>query len=225
MSEPDTARTGGSLFVNVFSGVGLGLLLGVIVGLSLTPVVSVVVGALASMLAVFLGLQGGEGKGSALLGNIRLNGVRIGSFGFATVLGLLLALYVRSSEPFAEPIDQHVQRWMKAGFPAGEARQMVIYERTGIAPKDMTVDMEVAAQQQAQKSHVLFAELDDINLCFELDPQRYGNVPEEVLFSYRSHDNASLERIAGQVEALPPDHQLSVLVMLREFMCDLQRSG
>jgi hypothetical protein len=65
-SGKDETR-GDGFAIDVFSGVGLGLLLGIVVALSITPVVSIVVGSLASLLAVFLGLEGGEGsKGGAL---------------------------------------------------------------------------------------------------------------------------------------------------------------
>lgn len=225
MSDTNPARSGGEFFVNVFSGAGLGLLLGVIVGLSISPVVSIVVGALASLLAVFLGLQGGEESKLAALGSVRLNGVRIGSFGFATVIGLLLALYIRANDPFAEPIKEHFDRWKTAKLGDERAQDMVIYERTGIVPQGATVDPEITAKQLAAKTPVLYATLDQLNLCHDLDPERVGEdqQAEKLLRKYRKHENATLDRLADEVESLAPDHRLPALVVLHKFMCELRK--
>jgi hypothetical protein len=225
MSDSGSVRSSSDLFIDLFSGIGLGLLVGVIVGLSLTPVVSVIIGALGSVLAVFLGLQGGQNAGASALGSIRLNGVRIGSFGFATVAGLLFALFVRSTEPFASPIEDHVKRWTDAGFPAKEARQMVVYERTGIAPAGAIVNSEIAAQQQAQKSHALFADLGEINLCYELNPERAQGNAGQVLTTYRLQDNETLNDVAQRVEAIPEQYQIQVLDVIWHFVCSIEKSG
>jgi hypothetical protein len=147
------------LVVDVFSGAGLGLLLGVIMGMAHSPVVAIVAGAITSVLAVFLGLEGGDSKLSALA-NVRLNGVRIGSFALATVIGLFLGLYVRINNPLVESPMVQLQRWHEA-FPikvaplkpttglryaadADEARrnrtlarQLMVFERTGLKPASL----------------------------------------------------------------------------------------
>ena len=122
--------------MDVFSGPGLGMPLGVILGLSVTPVVSVVVGAIAALLAVFPGLDGGDDEKPAALRKQRRNGIRIGSCGIATLLGPMLGLFVRGSHLFDAPWDQHLARW--DGFPAEVAQQMVVFERTGIVPRPLS---------------------------------------------------------------------------------------
>ena len=86
--------------------------------------------------------------------------VRIGSFGLATVLGLFFGLYVRINNPLAQSPAEQLEKW-HAVFPvtvsdgkpeteanhadspeqAGDnrilARQMMIYERTGLVPSKL----------------------------------------------------------------------------------------
>ncbi|MEA3274024.1 MAG: hypothetical protein U9Q81_01720 [Pseudomonadota bacterium] len=216
MNDDETRRRGGELLVNLFSGVGLGLLLGIIVGLSVTPVVSVVVGALTSLLAVFLGLEGGADSKLAALGNTRLNGVRIGSFGFATVFGLLLGLYIRIQDPFAVSIQQHMQRWLDADFTREEAKIVVMYQNAGLKPEGV----EVVAGVTDHKKPVLYGVLEDIDACNRLNPQRYGDDPEEILGAFRNYDTTALGQIADQVDEMPKDVQLKVLTMVHKIMCD-----
>lgn len=78
---------------DMFSGAGLRLLLGALLGLAVTPIVAGVVGAITALLAIFLGLDG-------RVTPLRLpavNALRIGAFGFATVAGLVLVLYLGST--------------------------------------------------------------------------------------------------------------------------------
>jgi hypothetical protein len=97
-----------SILPDLFGGAGMGLLLGTLVGLSSSPVVGIVVGALASVLAVFLGLDVSTGS---VIGALRINGVRIGALGVATVIGLGLGLYVRVNNPFLPDPEVQLQRW------------------------------------------------------------------------------------------------------------------
>jgi len=160
--------------VDVFSGVGLGLLLGVIVGMASSPVVATVVGAIASVLAVFLGLEGGDSK-LAAFAKVQLNGVRIGSFALATVIGLVLGLYIRINNPLAEPPVVQMQRWYEV-FPvevaplkpvpgmayannAEEAlrnrtlaRQLMIFERTGLTPKSLDYGQKQFAKSSSAEN-------------------------------------------------------------------------
>ncbi len=216
------------LVVDVFSGSGLGLLLGVIVGLSVTPVVSVVVGAIAALLAVFLGLESGDDSQASALSKVRLNGVRIGSFGLATVLGLMLGLFVRGSHLFDEPIDEHLARWK--GFPTEVAQQMVVFERTGIVPKTLAFTegappVEVALDEQAglARSNVLVSALQDRDLCDELDPGKWGNAPDRILRQYDALDEQLFTDIAERIRQLPDDAaRLSMLSAVNQLLCAMK---
>jgi hypothetical protein len=218
-------RSRKEFFIDVFSGTGLGLLVGLIVGLSLTPVVSTVIGALCSILAAFLGLQGSSDESKPSAARIQLNGIRIGSFGIAAVLGLLLALYIRASEPFAPSMEEAVEYWTKAGVKESEIGDILLFERLGIEPRNRTINIEMASLKQKQKSHALFAELSGLRLCEELDPAPLGDDPGKVIKQYLSLKNNTLTQIAKNVEELPTEHQIKVLKTIHVFVCDLEKSG
>jgi hypothetical protein len=189
-----------------------------------------VVGALTSLLAVFLGLESGEDSKVAALAKVQLNGVRIGSFGLASALGLILGLYIRISNPFAEPPTQHLARW-QAAFPDNPALalQMMIFERTGITPSTLTFDKgsgvavklaEGAAAHQA----VLFASLQGKDLCRDLAATRFGDDVKKILQAYDDRGEP-LATVAAKVRDLPDEHKRSSLVAVHAFLCELEKEG
>jgi hypothetical protein len=228
----DDATSAGEIAINVWSGAGLGLLLGVIVGLSQTPVVAEVMGVLTGVLAVFLGLQGGRDADLPVVGKLRLNGARIGSFGVAAALGLILGLFLRVANPFVETPDQEFARWAKA-FPDNEvlARQAMLYERTGIQPAQWYfangVGMEVSLNTDQAKTRraVLYSVLNRTNLCNELDPARFTNDPVAVLKAYANEAEPVLDTVAAQIRSLPEEHRLDALVTAHTLFCALQREA
>ncbi len=216
--------------VDVFSGLGLGLLLGVILALSITPVVSVVVGALAALLGLFLGLEGGGGddaKASAL-NKVRLNGLRIGSFGLATVLGLMLGLFVRGNHLFDESLEKHLARW--EGFPKGVAQQMVIFERTGLVPATLAFEkgappVEVTLDEKTafRKSSALVGALEDRDLCRELDPEEWNNAPDRILRRYGDLNDPLFADIAARIGSVPDEAlRLSMLTVVDKLICAMK---
>jgi len=221
MTETGERNQEGGLARDIFAGIGLGGALGMIVGLSVTPVVSVVVGGLTSLLAVFLGLQGGSDAPAALKA-VRLNGARIGGFGLALAAGVLAGLFIRTTEPFQAPIEVSVAAWVDAGYPVERARELVVFERTGILPGDETAVEPVAEQLARSRSTVLFSDESEINLCRELNPNDFGRDVSEGLITYRLQDNDTLNRLADAVEAMPADAQMPALDMLGQMFCDLR---
>lgn len=229
----ETQNTGSGNAINVFSGLGMGLLVGIIVGLSVSPVVSIILGALASLLAAFLGLQEGGAAATeeGLMSKLKVNGLRIGSFGFACVGGILLGLFFRSSDMFSDSIQDEVAKWTKAGYSAAEARQFVVWKKLGIQPKDAQV--QISEVQKAQSS-ALFGTLGDLNLCNKISLENLGNDPSEVLRVYRNLYKPGVERaenalyqklgaLADKIERLPAEQQIETLKALEEVLCELQR--
>jgi hypothetical protein len=207
----------GSPMTDVLSGAGLGLLLGKVVGLATSPVVGVVVGALTSLLAAVLGLQGGGDGAAPALARVRVNGLRIASFGLAAVIGVLAGLYVRINNPLAQPPEQQLARWTKA-FPDNPAlaAQMMISERSGLNPAKLKFDpksdaVEVTASAgAAAKGSGLFSSVGRRNLCRELDPARFDNDSAKTLDAYAAID--PLVDAARQMRALPDDAQRTAAV-------------
>ncbi len=232
MAETQTNHSDNA--INVFSGLGMGLLVGIIVGLSVSPVVSIILGALASLLAAFLGLQEGGGTtttGEGLMSKLKVNGLRIGSFGFACVAGILLGLFFRSQEVFSDSIQEEVAKWTAAGYDSTKARQFVAWKKLGIQPKDTQV--QITEVQKAQSSS-LFGTLADLNLCNKISLERLGNDPSEVLRVYRDLYKPEIQdekntlyqkfgTLAGVIERLPAERQNETLKAVEEILCELQR--
>lgn len=228
----ETQNHGSGNAINVFSGLGMGLLVGIIVGLSVSPVVSIILGALASLLAAFLGLQeGGGASEEGLLSKLKVNGLRIGSFGFACVGGILLGLFFRSSDMFSDSIQDEVAKWTKAGYSAAEARQFVVWKKLGIQPEGKQV--QISEVQKAQ-SGSLFGTLADLDLCNKISSERLGNDPSEILRVYRNLYKPEVEdakntlyqklgALAEKIERLPADRQIETLKAVEEVLCELQR--
>ncbi len=222
MADINSAKTGNGVWSHIFSGTGIGLLVGIIVGMSVSPVVSVILGALASMLAAFLGLQGGGDpatEGEKALMRIRVNGIRIGSFGFACVAGILFGLFIRSHEVLSIPVETQVAKWTSAGYPEPEARQIVAFQKLGIKPQGR--DIMISETQKAHSSS-LFSNLTEIDLCNEISMERFGNDPEKTLRAYRRQDNEKLTAFADAVEKLPAENQAQILKAMEEVLCELQ---
>ena len=214
---------------DIFAGAGMGLLLGTVVGLTTTPVVAGIVGALTSLLAVFLGL---DGSGSAEGRAIRINALRIGSLGLAAVAGFGLGLYIRINNPLAEPPGVQMARWSEA-FPDDPtlAKQMMVFERTGIEPgalifgKDAPAEPVAAtvnATVAAAKSSILYSTLSEFDACHRLNPERLNNT-EQTLANYaRANAPDSLPKIKVSIEALPPGEQAAALAVAHDILCILQ---
>ncbi len=229
LAEPEEQKRswGGDLF----AGTGVGLLLGTIVGLSASAVVEVVIGTLMSLLAVFLGLEGSKLlKGDGLAG-LKINHLRIGAFGFATLIGVLLGLFIRINNPLMEPLDNQLARW-NAAFPDDPllAKQMVIYERTGIQPKALDYGegsegpTEVTLQKEAAAAarSVLYSVFGKFKVCTQLNPERLSEA--SLLKNYRSANAPDyLAEVADRIEAMPASARGEVLIMTHDLLCTLHK--
>lgn len=221
--RPSTGRA------DMFSGAGLGLLLGTLLGLAVTPVVAGVVGAITALLAVFLGLDGRE----TTLRLPAVNALRIGAFGFATVAGLVLGLYLRVNNPLAADPGAAMARWT-AAFPDNPtlARQMMVFERTALRPTEIAYGNEGSPAQSTQleetlasaKQMVLFSDLSDYDACSRLDPDRFGS-PEDTLAAYDRGDPPELvQAVATRLGAVSEADKPTALRLAHDILCDVQAS-
>ena len=86
-----------SILSVLFASLGLGLLIGLIMGLSISPTTKIVMGVLAAGLGAFLGFDQRAFKASSgddappARGDL-LRELRVGSFAFAVVAGILVGM-------------------------------------------------------------------------------------------------------------------------------------
>ncbi len=190
----------------LFAGAGIGLLVGFIMGLSVTPVVSVILGALASLLAVFLGVQDGlatrtgpdAAEQARIAQRLHTSSLKAGAFGFGCVLGILVGLYLRGNETLMSSPAAQVARYVEAGLAPEYARQLWVLEKFGIPPGGGEAQM---GEMQKAKTNALFSGAGDANgsaaLCEALKPERYNNDPSEVAWGYKAQDRPELDALAG----------------------------
>ena len=117
--------------ISFYSGAGIGLLIGILMGLAVSPTVGVIIGALSSALAVLLGLNDKHFSPA--------KAIRIGSFGFACVLGALLGIFIRVNKLLAPDITAQFEAYKKIGYSDEQARDFIAYERFGILNKDWVI--------------------------------------------------------------------------------------
>jgi len=115
-------------WIALYSGAGIGLLIGVLMGLAVSPTVGIIIGALASSLAILLGLNDAHFSDA--------KAIRIGSFGFACVLGALLGIFIRTNSLLAPDIKTQFQNYIDVGFTNEQALDFIAYERFGILNKE-----------------------------------------------------------------------------------------
>lgn len=204
------------LIGRIFAGAGLGLLLGLIVGLSKTPVVAGVVGTLTGLLAVFLGLQARDSS-LPVVGGVKVDGLRIGSFGFATSMGLILGMFIRVTNPFELSPEEQYTRWLTAFGEGNEnlARQAMVYERLSLlsktwefAPGEASeVDRTEGVRRQGAS---LVGKASTTSYCKDLEP--INDDIEETLRRYENQNDKTLTQMANAVREISNDsQQLAVL--------------
>ena len=225
VQDVSAQRPGNGLITQIISGAGLGLLLGVIAGLSVSPVVQVILGALVTVVTGFLGLQSAPAQGTAgsALGNLKTNEVRIGSFAFACVVGILCGLFIRSNSPFTS-ITHNVKKWTDAGYSDTEARQYVAFQTLGFKPSGSEV---VSGDIQKANGGGLFADKEKFSLCEKLDPKTLNSDPQRSLavlnqFSSLYHDK--LTPLAAEIQKLPSADQEKLLEANWGVICELEKS-
>ena len=65
--------------------------------------------------------------------------VRIGSFGFACVLGALIGIFIRTNSLLAPDLKSQYEKYTEIGFEHDEALDYIAYERFGILNKDWKI--------------------------------------------------------------------------------------
>lgn len=198
----------------LFAGAGLGLLVGLLVGLSSSPVVSVVVGALSAGLVALLGFArpGKEGDGLHAEGSV----LRLGSFGAACAVALLLGLLIRAHGWASPTIKDQVDEVQKAGYSPEEARKWVAFRNVGTALDANREPARPGSGSAFTAGSVLFSSTSS-GECQNFDTSRYKN-PEEHLNALRQMGGKYAE-YAERISLLDANQQKMVLDSLKLLFC------
>ncbi len=216
-------------FLQIFLRGGIGALLGTILGLSITPVVATVVGALTSLLAVFLGLDGQEKTRLP-----RVNGLRIGAFGFATIAGLLLGMFLRINNPMMLAPEDAILRWQTAFEDNPSlAQQMMVFERTGLRPSELSFGtaagedvrpLRSGYERCARAYQVLYNAFGDFDVCGRLRPERLDD-PAGTLGTYTSAGAPEVvQQIGGYLSRVSEQELPTALALSHDILCAVKDS-
>lgn len=212
-----------NLAVAFYGGSGIGLLIGVLMGTTVTPTVSVIIGALASGLAVLLGLN------DQYFNNAKA--IRIGSFGFACVFGAYLGIYVRSHnllspDPPPEPTlaDQKAE-YLALGFSEREALDFIAFSEFGLRNPAWSVVGEArrgeasASLDAKRESSLLFGAEVDLDKCAELEGTRADFGLADVVNNFDIADGIWRTLAFAIRDEIGEPHGPALLLATRDAFC------
>jgi hypothetical protein len=167
----------------IYSGAGIGLLVGVLLGLSISPVVGSVVAGLTALLAAFFGLTENKsilhnpGENERSQQQSRLIALRVGSFGFACIIGVFLGVFVRANDLLSESYADKKEAWTKIGIGDSLASQLVVYSELGISPHSWKVN-SAGKENTLADNTVLFETIGENSN--DMAVERYASVSEAI---------------------------------------------
>ncbi len=213
--------------IALYSGAGIGLLIGVLMGLAVSPTVGIIIGALASSLAILLGLNDKHFSDA--------KAVRIGSFGFACVLGALIGIFIRTNSLLAPDLKSQYEKYTEIGFEHDESLDFIAYERFGILNKDWKIyssandsmskdggkDNGPSAGEIVHRrsfAGLYSAEVDESD-CENLnDLDQDDSLP--LIYQRFETTGKFWKTIVSEVEAkIDKDHQKSAMLAIRDGFC------
>lgn len=215
--EPGAPRPGAGVAVSVFSGASVGLMVGVLLALSVSPVVGIFISALATGLAVLLGLNDQHFSNARAL--------RIGVMGVTLLVGVGGGLYVRTHGLLSPSLAQQRDEYMALGFSKADALRLLEGRIIGAVPAWVPVaavggahaaqPVSVAVPATASVGSYLFSSQAKMSDCAQL---RLTRTQASTITAGELSDNLqSFDGWKQLVEALPspaPDTDRKGLLLI-----------
>ncbi|BBB31039.1 hypothetical protein [Neptunomonas japonica] len=200
----------------IFSSVGIGSLIGILLGLSSSPVVGLVVGSITALLASLIGLKTpatDDDSASQVLtsSQLKLAGIRTGSFGLACVLGIVVGIYMRTHNvlsPVEPTLEIQFNELTQIGFSPKEARDLLVITRFG--NNSTAQEGEGSATMQSLEKTVLFAT--DSTLCAKIAVDRFESFAALMSF-YHSLELNELSAMAVAINQHVSDDDTRMAIM------------
>lgn len=220
-----------SLKHSFFGGTGIGLLFGVIMGTTTTPTVATMLGTLTAVLAGLLGLNNKHFNDA--------KAVRIGSFGFACVIGAYLGIYVRSHDLLSPSLESMKTEYLQLGYSEQEALQLLRIKMNmlEVPNADIEIAKDAAIAQTAgetssektalltsnpvamQHSSLLFGANVDLAGCEELAFTDATLPLDEVINNFELTGGLWHSFSSFILKELEESHQMEALLTVKNTVC------
>ncbi|MCF8365504.1 MAG: hypothetical protein K9H16_06975 [Bacteroidales bacterium] len=208
-------------FTAVLNGLGVGLLLGVLLGLAVSPVVSGVIGTLSSILLILLGLNDKQ--------MTTIKSLRIGTFGIFAVVGIILGMYIRTTDALSYTTTELKDEYMRSGFSKDQALYYVALKKFKYVPVGWfgtsVADTAAMSTTDNHDQSVLFSSDVDLSQCRILNTSD-ATFPKDEIFNTFEAAGGVWEKLAVELEPeIPGQAYVDGLLGIRDSFCALGSSG
>lgn len=178
MNQPFKKRSL-ELFSAIFSGMGLGLLVGALMGLSNSPVVATVVSSLVALLAAYFGLlpknKEAQTEGQKTPTNSHMNDIKIGSFSFFVIIGMVGGLFMRTHDTLSvSPKDQFLEL-KNVGYTDEVALKIIAKNTYNYTSQDSNYRNQSLEKMADMSSKTLLFDTETQEICRSLAKTRFSN--------------------------------------------------
>jgi len=202
------------------AGAGIGMLVGIATSFSSAPVTAVVVGAISAGLLVLLGFQKGDASAENAAPTDAGAVARVAAFGIACSVALVAGLVVRTHDLLAPTPAQTQQKWKDAGFTDEQARQIALYEKSGLTlNKGTGKEGDFAANRSTSagtESTLLFATRSG-SPCPYFDKNNYATTGD--MLQAMELQGGALQKFAVSTEKLSAGERDDVVNSVGGLLC------
>jgi len=221
IEQQESKLTPMRIFAALLNGLGVGVLLGVLLGLAVSPVVSGVIGTLSSILLVLLGLNDKQ--------MTTIKSLRIGMFGIFAVVGIIMGMYIRTTDALSFNTTQLKDEYTRTGFSKDQALYYVALKKFNYVPVGWfgTSEADTLAMSTTDDhdKSVLFSSDVDLSQCRILNTSD-NTFPKEEIFNTFEAAGGVWEKLAVALEPeLPGQVYVDGLLGIRDSFCALGSSG
>ena len=208
--------------VAAYSALGIGLMVGMLLGMAVSPTVAAFIGPLGAILAALLGLNDSHFN--------LTKGIRIGTFGLATILGVAIGVSIRTHDLFSPSLEALKQEYQEIGFSDEEVLEILKQRRFGMFSDIEVIDKNPntpAGQILASNGYgasVLFSKEISLTGCDEVTTAFDQDLPVDNLLENFRLAGGSWEDLAeASMELNDGEDRKSVLLVTRNALCESPR--
>lgn len=205
------------------AGAAAGIFLGSLIGLSASPIVNSVIAPIFAIVTAVLAYQLKRGATE----NTTWDAPFLAALFLGSCASLPLALMARSHNWLGADVDHVAMRdaWVAIGFTQEEAREIALFEMTGIQLSLIKqVDSNKAAKTSLSLGALFAAKVSVVGLPADMKPDEY-KTSADTLGAWEDSEHNSLSRIAKGLSSLSKDVSEKQRAALLEAIWTAMQSG